>query len=386
MTKAPFFRFLIFVLPFFAEYGCTSYKPMVNKDFKNWAATPLPSGEPSYRIFLSGDGGEPLPDGTDPYLIALKKHLEESGENAALLFLGDNIYPHGLPDTTDPQCKSFEKVLLEQIAVYKNFKGKVFWVAGNHDWDEGHEHGLANRLNQERFVEEHSGRGNIYFPDSGCPGPAALDLSDDVVLLLLDTQWWLHKYDKPLNKELCGVSTEAELTAAIQTELDQYKGKSVFVAAHHPMETCGPHGGKYPWRSHLFPLTEFNRKLWIPLPVLGSAYVYGRKAARYIQDVPNPNYRRMQRAFEGAFEKHPGTTYVNGHDHSLQLIRKNGINYITSGSASQVSHVVKKPYLDFGLAGNGYVLVSVYPNGERWAEFYRTSARGRELVFREKLH
>lgn len=107
---------------------------------------------------------------------------------------------------------------------------------------------------------------------------------------------------------------------------------------------------------------------------------------RYIQDVPNPTYRRMQRSFEGAFEKHPGTTYVNGHDHSLQLIRKNKVNYITSGSASQVSHVVKKPYLDFGFAGNGYVLVSLYPNGEKWAEFYRASAKGRELVFRQRLN
>lgn len=358
---------------------------MINKAHKNWAAVNPPSEKPTYKIFLSGDGGEPLPDGKDPYIIALKKHLEETDENAALIFLGDNIYPTGLPDTIHTTRKTCENILMEQINMYKNFKGKVFWVAGNHDWDEGHAHGLTNRLNQERYVELHSNRGNIYYPDSGCPGPAAINLTDDVVLLLLDTQWWLHKYNKPVNKELCGVTTETEMTQAITSELDKYKGKHVFLAAHHPMETCGPHGGKYPWRSHIFPLMEFNRKLWIPLPVLGSAYVYGRKGMRYIQDVPNKHYKRMRISFERAFEKYPGTTYVNGHDHSLQLIEKNKVNYITSGSASQVSHVVKKPYLDFGLAGNGYVLISIYANGEKWVEFYQTSKAGRTLVFRKKL-
>lgn len=344
-----------------------------------------PSEKPIYQVFLSGDGGEPLPNGQDPYINTLKKHLEESDENSALLFLGDNIYPNGLPDASSPIRKTKEQVLLEQIGMYKNFKGKVFWVAGNHDWDEGHEHGLDHRLNQERFVELNSNRGNIYFPDSGCPGPSAIELSKDVVLLLLDTQWWLHQYNKPVDKALCTVSTEQEMTDAIAAELAKYKGKHVILAAHHPMETCGPHGGKYPWRSHLFPLTEFNRKLWVPLPFLGSFYVYGRKAAHYIQDTPNKHYKRMRQGFEAAFEQYPGTTYVNGHDHSLQLITKNKVNYITSGSASQTSHVVKKPYLDFGLAGNGYVLISIYANGEKWAEFYQTSKEGRKLVFRKKL-
>lgn len=359
---------------------------MVNKNFKDWESQTMPSEKPIYQVFLSGDGGEPLPDGKDPYIIALKKHLEKTEENAALLFLGDNIYPNGLPDTSNPACKSKQSVLLEQINMYKNFKGKVFWVAGNHDWDEGHELGLEHRLNQERFVELHSGRGNIYYPDSGCPGPSAIELSDKVVLVFLDTQWWLHQFDKPKDKALCGVSTEEEMVQAITAELSKYEGKHVLLAAHHPMETCGPHGGKYPWRSHLFPLTEFNRKLWIPLPVLGSAYVYGRKAARYVQDVPNKHYKRMRNGFETAFEKYPGTTYVNGHDHSLQLITKNKVNYITSGSASQVSHVVKKPYLDFGLAGNGYVVISIFPNGEKWAEYYMTSKEGTsQVVFRKKL-
>ncbi len=117
---------------------------------------PPPAQKPSYRLFLSGDGGEPLPDGTDPYILALKKHLEESDENAALLFWETTFIPTVCPIPPDSQRKTFETVLLEQIAMYKNFKGQVFWVAGNHDWDEGHEHGLSNRLNQERFVEEHS--------------------------------------------------------------------------------------------------------------------------------------------------------------------------------------------------------------------------------------
>lgn len=365
--------------------SCNLSKPIIHKEFENWESQKAPSEKPVYSVYLSGDGGEPLPDGTDPYIKALKTELNACDSNAALVYLGDNIYPAGLPGYADPKRKTYEQVLNEQMDAYAQFKGKVFWVAGNHDWDDGHEEGLDKRLNQERYIEQQSGRGNIYYPDSACPGPATVMLDDNTVLVLLDTQWWLHQFDKPKDKALCGVSTEEELTQSLRAEFDKHKGKTIFVAAHHPMETCGPHGGKYPLRSHFFPLLEFNRKLWVPLPILGGIYVIARKSARYIQDTPNKHYRRMVNAFEGVFEEYPGTVYVNGHDHSLQLIRKKKVNYLTSGSASQASHVVRKPYLDFGLAGNGYVKVNLYANGEKWAEFYQTSETGSTLVFRKKL-
>lgn len=358
---------------------------MVNKDYKNWKSESLPTAKPTHTLFLSGDGGEPVLRSSDPYLKTLQTHLEESDSNATLLLLGDNIYPNGLPNEDHTIRKEKESVLLAQIGMYKNFRGKVYWIAGNHDWDEGHEQGWAYRLNQERFVETHSNRGNIFLPDSGCPGPVSLDLGKDGLLLLMDTQWWLHKYEKPLTKEFCDITTEEEMATVLRTELEKNKDRQIFVGAHHPMESFGPHGGKYPWRSHLFPLTEFNRKLWIPFPVLGSVYVYGRKGMRYIQDTPNKHYKRMRKSFIPIFEKHPGVTYVNGHDHSLQLITKNKVNYITSGSASQVSHVVKKPSLDFGFAGNGYVVIYIYASGEKWADFYQTTETGRKLVFRKKL-
>lgn len=366
-------------------FSCGAYEPWVNPRYADWQSKTPPSTLPEFSVFLSGDGGEPMPDGTDPYLKALKNHLDSSDAHSALIFLGDNIYPAGLPGKDDPTRKTFEQVLREQISVYDKYEGRVFWVAGNHDWDDGHSSGLEKRLSQERFVEETSNRGNIYFPDSACPGPATVELSPNSVLLLLDTQWWLHQYEKPENKDLCGVVSEDEMVASLRGELAKHVGKTVFVAAHHPMETCGPHGGKYPLRSHLFPLLEFNRKWWIPMPILGGIYVFARKSARYIQDTQNKHYRRMVKAFEGIFETHPGLVYVNGHDHSLQLIRKKGVNYITSGSASKISHVVRRKYLDFGFAGNGYGVVHVYADGERWLEFYRTSAAGRTLVFRSKL-
>jgi predicted phosphodiesterase len=376
----------LWILVISGLFSCGAYEPWVNSRYADWQSKPLPAEAPEFSVFLSGDGGEPMPDGSDPYLRTLKGHLDSSDSHSALIFLGDNIYPAGLPGKSDPSRKTYEEILREQISVYERYPGRVFWVAGNHDWDDGHSIGLEKRLNQERFVEEVSARGNIYFPDSACPGPASVNLSSNAVLLLLDTQWWLHQYEKPRNRELCGVVSEEEMVAGLQAELAKHAGKTVFVAAHHPMETCGPHGGKYPLRSHIFPLLEFNRKWWIPMPVLGGMYVFARKSTRYIQDTHNKHYRRMVNAFEGVFNTHPGLVYVNGHDHSLQLIRKKNVNYITSGSASKISHVVRAKYLDFGFAGNGYVVVHVYADGQRWAEFFRTSGTGRCLVFRTKLN
>jgi predicted phosphodiesterase len=365
--------------------SCNLSKPIIPKRHTDWQSHMPPAGAPVYSLFLSGDGGEPLPDGTDPYLRELRKSLNARDTNSAVIFLGDNVYPSGLPSEADPDRKKYEKVLDDQIQTYSDFKGKVFWIAGNHDWDEGHPEGLDKRLNQELYIEAKSGRGNIYFPDGGCPGPTAIALNENLVLLVMDTQWWLHQYEKPRDKSLCGVTTEEELIHALRAEFAKHAGKTIFVAAHHPMETCGPHGGKFPLRSHVFPLLEFNRKLWIPLPILGGIYVFARKSVKYVQDTPNKHYRRMRIAFQKIFEEYPGTVYVNGHDHSLQLIRKNKVNYITSGSASHISHVVRKKYLDFGLAGNGFVVVNIYSNGEKWAEFISVNAQGSTMIYRQKL-
>src|SRR3990172_1361408 len=55
----------------------------------------------THSLFLIGDAGEPLPDGKEKTLTILTLQASVNPQNNTIIFLGDNIYPAGLPDSTD---------------------------------------------------------------------------------------------------------------------------------------------------------------------------------------------------------------------------------------------------------------------------------------------
>lgn len=360
----------------FLAYGCSVGRLWV-KD-KSSSLTSCPEqNDARLTLWLLGDAGE-LPSGPRKTLFdTLQAQLSRAADNSALVILGDNVYPAGLSREDARERKREEAVLEAQINLYRNFKGRVVWLAGNHDWARGGAEGLQARLRQEVWVESRSGRGNIFMPDSGCPGPAVLRLIEDVALVILDTQWWLHPHDKPLTS--CGFRSEEDFLRAVRDTLNSLRGQRLVLVGHHPLYSRGPHGGAYPWYAHIFPLAEHFRWGWIPLPVLGSFYVLFRKAG-YIQDLTHRHYRRLRDSVVAALKPHAGAVYANGHDHSLQYIRKEGLHYITSGSGAHVSHVVKDRSLLAAAARPGFVKLELTESGWR-CTFYSYEPEQRVRCF-----
>ncbi|RQH22491.1 hypothetical protein D5R40_30865 [Okeania hirsuta] len=65
-------------------------------------------------------------------------------------------------------------------------------MAGNHDW---YADGLKGVKRQEKFIEEYLDRKNVLLPKPGCSGPEEIELGDDLVLLLIDSQWYLTNWE-----------------------------------------------------------------------------------------------------------------------------------------------------------------------------------------------
>jgi hypothetical protein len=221
----------------------------------------------SFKVFLIGDTGEPIPNGQDPNLNLLKQQLMAAGKNSAVIFMGDNIYPKGLPDVGTPTRADAERRLTDQLNLLKNYPGQVFFVPGNHDWQQGKSRGWQNLKNQEEFIESYLNRGNVFLPDGGCPGPVEVSLNEALTLVILDTQWWLHPWDKPGLESDCEAKDPAAIVVQLDDILSRNRHKQVIVAAHHPMYTYGEHGGYSTWKQHIFPLADLNKNLLIPLPV-----------------------------------------------------------------------------------------------------------------------
>jgi hypothetical protein len=86
------------------------------------------------RIFLVGDAGNVNTANRIPVLDWLKKNVDWKDDKNVFIFLGDNIYPDGLPAPGHTEYKAAKYALDYQINLIRGTKAKAFFVPGNHDW------------------------------------------------------------------------------------------------------------------------------------------------------------------------------------------------------------------------------------------------------------
>jgi hypothetical protein len=279
----------------------------------------LDPGSVAETLFLVGDAGRPAKGG-EPVLIALRHELERSAGRATVVFLGDNLYPAGLPAPAAPGIAELERRLDDQVDAVREAGVRAIFIPGNHDWAKGGHDGWEAVRRQERRVEERGGAGVAYLPNDGCPGPEVVDVGR-LRLVALDTQWWLHAGPRPEHPtSSCPADSEDEVVAALRAALEGAPGRDIVVLAHHPLRSGGPHGGRFGLKQHLFPLTELRGPLWVPLPVIGSLYPLARSSGISSQDQASGAYRRMREALAGAARGHPPLAWASGHEHVLQVI------------------------------------------------------------------
>ncbi|RYY90852.1 MAG: hypothetical protein EOO15_00885 [Chitinophagaceae bacterium] len=326
-----------------------------------------------HRIFLVGDAGE-LTAGKHPVVDWLQAHVDWNDPRNTVLFLGDNIYPLGLPHKGEPQYEESRKILDYQVNLVRDKRGKAFVVPGNHDWMNGKGGGWSRVQNQVDYINGLERANTRALPVNGCPGPVEVELDEKVVLVFIDSQWFLHINEKPGSESSCEATTVDEFIAQLQEIADRHPAQLLVVVMHHPLYTHGEHGGSYTLRSHLFPLAEAVPNLYIPLPILGSVYPLARGVFGSLQDVNHPLYRNMTRRIEAVLKSHPNAVHVAGHDHSLQLLVKDSVPYIVSGSGSKLTRVNRGRYTRFSDLSLGFAYIEVWKSGKAEVKFTNLQA------------
>ena len=367
-------------------YSCTSTKPYINKEVKSQVKTvQVDQNEIKHKIFLIGDAGEP--DGYDksPNLQLLRSKILAAGENSTVVFLGDNIYPVGLPEKENEEREESEKRINAQLSILKGYKGRVVFIPGNHDWKQGAKGGSEQNKRAEQYINSYLGK-KVYYPSNSCAGPEVLKIADDMILVAFDSQWWLHRNSKSRgDRDDCSVSTRSELIDELRTIVMNNLDKKIVVAAHHPLFSNGNHGGYFSTKEHIFPLTSFS-KLYLPLPVLGSIYPWYRKFSGNIQDIPHPEYQLMKDSLMNVFSYHPNIIYAAGHEHNLQFQEQEDHHFIVSGSGSKTRYLKKNKNLIFGQQALGFSELELGNDGRVILNFWNPNeSQEGSLVFSKEI-
>lgn len=408
--QTKFFKSIAFVLGLIALQACTSLKPFYDKTQSDWESANSPDTlKLKYSVFLFGDGGVPEKNRQEPVLKLLQtqifnkdttrvKSLSDTGvvnnshPEDVVIFLGDNIYETGMPEPDDADRKEKERRINAQLDVVKDFRGRKIFIPGNHDWNEGYAGGLAAINRQEEYIEQYLNKGDILMPSNGCGGPIELQLNNDLVIIIIDTEWWLTKNEKPLAPDNgCTAASRLEVIEQIQDILLRNKGKNIVLAQHHPLFSNGPHGGYYTLKDYLFPLTLVRDNYYIPLPIIGAIYPLMRQYGVSRQDLSNKDYQQLKRAELSILEDEKNVVLATGHEHALQFNKYNDVNHIISGAGSKSSSLIKGNEALFSYGGggmHGFARLNYYDNGQCWLEFWVPVDDGStgKIVYRTPLY
>ncbi len=355
-----------------------------------------------YSVFLIGDVGKPIAaaDGGEPSLNFLRKQILAAGSKSTTIYLGDNIYEYGMPEEGAYDRKESERRLRDQMDVLKGYQGEKYMIPGNHDWKQGLKGGLEQVLREQRYAESYlasdstafSYTGDFITPGNGCPGPYEIRLQDDLLLITVNSQWFLtNKSERPYGSDGgCGVEDETDFMAQLDDIIARNKDKNIMVVGHHPLFSDGVHGGYFTLGDHIFPLSIVYKYAFVPLPVLGSIYPFARKYGGVSQDLAYPAYQAYKKGLMDIFNKYPNLIYACGHEHNLQYFKEGTTHFIVSGSGCKTQHVKPGDGGDalFSDKEKGFARVNYYDDGQVWTEYFVPEGSGDRArrVFRTPLY
>jgi hypothetical protein len=318
-----------------------------------------------HRVILIGDAGEINHEQTKVIPDAAKQII--SGKTS-VFFLGDNVYPRGMGLPGGKEEENTKRILRSQFEPLRAGGAPVYFIPGNHDWDRMRKKGLAKVRAQSDFLASYRDSLLQMVPSNGCPDPTEINVSDSLTVIAYDSEWWLFPYDKT-NPD-CDCRSEKEVVDKMDSILYKNRFKVVLLASHHPFQSYGTHGGKYSLRDHVFPFTRLNKKLWIPMPVVGSLYPLLRSSIfNSPEDQNHPLYKRMIKKINHVLEGFPNLVNVAGHEHGLQLIKSEQLQ-VVSGAGSKNSYARKGKNALFADATQGFVTMDLLEGNSLIINFY----------------
>jgi hypothetical protein len=330
-------------------------------------------------LFVGGAAG----DDSSPTLTRLQHRLETVDAQRAVVIFTGNYNDGELPPHGDPARPRAERNVLAHVTATRDFVkrgGKVFYLPGQLDFAQGGtlavrrlrsflNHAYADVAGDEGEDEELD-----VMPHAGCGDPTLLEVSKQIGVLLVDSQWWVQDWDHdPIANEGCEFKTRYQFQDFVHQAFMDYRASRLIVVSHHPLLSYGELGGAFTAKAHLS-----------PLPVIGTAWVFARQAGLVEQYQNHPMVRSYLDFMHDEAQRNGAFVFVSGHDADLQYLHTDQQLQIVSGtSARSAAPTARARKDDFAAASPGWVELDLEPSGA--GEVTIKSGESDEVLFSKKL-
>ena len=316
-------------------------------------------------------------------LKQIDKYLKEEKGHYTSFHLGDIAHQDGL---THKRKKKVKKRVEQLLELSHKKKGKLYFIPGDHDWNNSGKKGISTVKELEKFIEKELKYKNAFLPSDGCPGPIVMDIKEDLRIIAINTQWFIHPFKKSaVTNTSCANLTVAEFFEDLEGQIEEAEGRQVVILGHHPILSFGEYGGRIPLKKHIFPLSDKNPENRVPLPGLGSIYAAYRQNVGSPRDMAYPKYQEFIEHMTHTLGKFQNLIYASGHEHSLQLNDLDGNYQLISGSLNAPGKVYGDSKSIFGSKQKGFSKIILLANGDVDVAFYGFSKDTVTELYRETL-
>ncbi|HEY9044608.1 MAG TPA: BamA/TamA family outer membrane protein [Ohtaekwangia sp.] len=230
--------------------------------------------------------------------------------------LNGDVFPE---ITTQAEVEAWGRAASQLLDKYTQLT--ILINQGEREWKDSGKDGWQAVQQLEKYIKKIRHPRLVYFLDNGCPGPWLYSVPQYLDVIVFNSQWWNHPYDKPISyMNACGIADEGVFLEKINDMLDESKNRNVLLLSHYPLMSLGKYGGRFPASSYLWP------------PVAGSARVSFRQNIGTSKDIVNEHFDGFRRKLNDMIGDYSSLIMASGHEKNHSVLKEGNNFYINSGS------------------------------------------------------
>jgi len=304
--------------------------------------------EASHSFYITSNvGNVPFKDAEK-----ILKQINNASANdidASLLLIGNVLNKEGFSSNNENQANAKE-YLTPLMKVWDNFNGNVILTPGKNEWLLDAPKSIDEL---ESFLQNNSNA--KFWPNDGCPLERET-INDDVVLEIVDSQWFLEDWDDhPYINEECEVKTRNQFLAEFKDDLKDSQGKTVIVAVYQPVMS--------------------NTKI----------SVVDKMGGFESESYQNKQNRLLRGRLETIASQFEDVIFVSGKGRNLQYLQDDGIPQIISGAVGKTEKARAPKEEHFQSNKQGYAKLTVFKDGSSEVEFFEVVNDASLLLFTKKI-